>query len=152
MYYLLHWHTDHINCWFYFTIFSGTPLFWTSEMQTSRFNGHFALVRIAFPLKAIHYNQTPRYSVKRTGSQLVPLVPGLYKTHWIMRMLACLPCKFVCYRWLIQHYNSIGIRTVLAWYWSILWMLSLPMLYFSVCSQIACPYKSPSSLRQTEEC
>ena len=84
-------------------------------MQTSWFNRHFGLVRIAFPLKAIHYNQTPRYSVKRTGSQSVPLVPGLYKTHWIMRTLTCLPCKFVCYRWLIQHYNSIGTHSTSRW-------------------------------------
>ena len=36
--------------------YSGTPLFRTSEMRTSRFNGRFALVRIAYPLTAIHYN------------------------------------------------------------------------------------------------
>ena len=30
----------------------------------------------------------PRYSIKRTGFW-VPLVPVLYKIHWIMQMLAC---------------------------------------------------------------
>ena len=41
-------------------------------MRTPRFNGRFSLVRITFPLAAIHHNpwnpwpQTPRYSVKRT--------------------------------------------------------------------------------------
>ena len=37
-------------------VYSGTPLFWTSEMWTSCFNGCFAPVRIAFPLTAIYYN------------------------------------------------------------------------------------------------
>ena len=35
---------------------------------------------------------------------------------------------------------------------STLCTLSLPMLYFSVYLQINCPYKSTSSLHQTEEC
>ena len=64
-------------------LYSGTPLFRTSEMRTLRFNGHFTQVRIAFPLTAIHYNpwnaDTP-LSVKQTGF-LVTLVPGLYKIH-----------------------------------------------------------------------
>ena len=37
-------------------LYSGTPLFRTSDMRTSRFNGRFAPVRIVFPLTAIHYN------------------------------------------------------------------------------------------------
>ena len=36
--------------------------------------------------------RTPRYSIKQTDS-LVPLVPVLYKIHWIMRRLACLSCR-----------------------------------------------------------
>ena len=38
--------------------------------------------------------RTPRYSVKRTGFS-VPLVPGLYKIHSIMRTLAGLSHKIV---------------------------------------------------------
>ena len=37
-----------------FQYYKGTPLFRTSEMRTSCFNGRFAPVRIAFPLTAIH--------------------------------------------------------------------------------------------------
>ena len=37
--------------------YSGTPLFWTSEMRTSHFNGHFAPVRVPFPLiNNLQYN------------------------------------------------------------------------------------------------
>jgi len=45
--------------------------------------------------------RTPRYSVKWTDSS-VPLVPGLYKIHWIMRTLACLTHKVVRHCWSIQ--------------------------------------------------
>ena len=36
--------------------YSGTPLFRMSETRTSRINGWFAQVWMAFPLRAIHYN------------------------------------------------------------------------------------------------
>jgi len=78
--------------------YSGTPLFRTSEMWTSRFNRCFALVRIAFPLTGM---RTPRYSINWTSSS-VPLVPGLYIIHWIMRTLTYLSCKFVRHRLSIQ--------------------------------------------------
>ena len=39
--------------------------------------------------------RTPPYSVKRTDSS-VPLVPGLYKIHWIMQSLTYLSCKLGC--------------------------------------------------------
>ena len=45
--------------------------------------------------------RTTRYFVKCTDSS-VPLVPGLYKIHWIMRSLACLSFKVVHRCWSIQ--------------------------------------------------
>ena len=44
---------------------------------------------------------TPRYSVKRTDFA-VSLVPGLYKIHSIMRMLAGISHKIVRHHWLIH--------------------------------------------------
>ena len=44
---------------------------------------------------------TPRYSIKRTDF-VIPLVPGLYKIHSIMRMLAGFSHKIVWHRWLIH--------------------------------------------------
>ena len=80
-------------------------------MRTSRFNGRFAPVRIAFPLKAIIITpemRTPRYFVKRTSSS-VPLVPVI---HWIMRTLTCLSRKFVRHGWSIQQLHGIIIALV----------------------------------------
>ena len=50
--------------------------------------------------------RTPRYFVKRTDIA-VPLVPGLYKTHSIMRTLASLSHKIVRHRWLIHQLDII---------------------------------------------
>ena len=95
---------------YFFKNSSGIPLFWTSEMQTSHFNRHFAQIQIAFSLTAIHYNprdaNTLLYSVKQTSSS-VHLVPRLYIIHWIMQMLTCLSHKFVCHRWSIQQLDVI---------------------------------------------
>ena len=49
---------------------------------------------------------TPRYSVKRTDF-VVPLVPGLYKIHSIMRTLAGLLHKTVQHRWLIHQLDIL---------------------------------------------
>ena len=36
--------------------YSRTPLFWTSEIRTRRFNGRFTQVRITSPLTAVYYS------------------------------------------------------------------------------------------------
>ena len=59
--------------------------------------------------------RTPRYSVKRTDFA-VPVVPGLYKIHSIMRTLGGLSHKIVRHRWLIHQLDIILtlVRIVLA--------------------------------------
>ena len=60
--------------------------------------------------------RTPCYSVKRTDSS-VPLVPALYKIHWIMQMLACLSHKVV-HHWSTQQLditNSTGMHSTGLW-------------------------------------
>ena len=59
--------------------------------------------------------QTPHYSVKQTDF-VVPLVPGLYKIHSIMRKLVGLSHKIVQHRWLIHQLDTVLtlVRIVLA--------------------------------------
>ena len=58
---------------------------------------------------------TPRYSIKRTDFA-IPLVPGLYKIHSIMRTLAGFSHKIVWHHWLIHQLYIILtlVRIVLA--------------------------------------
>ena len=83
-------------------------------MRTSRFNGLFAPVWIAFPLYIITSKmRTPRYFIKQTR------VPGLYRSHWIMGTPTWLSHKFVRHCWSIQQlnisYNSIGLHSSSLW-------------------------------------
>ena len=59
--------------------------------------------------------RTPRYSVKWTDFAVL-LVPGLYKIHSIMQMLAGLLHKIVRHHWLIHQLDIILtlVRIVLA--------------------------------------
>ena len=84
-----------------------------SEIRTPRFNGHFVQVQNAFPLTALHYNkiQTAHYFINQTAF----LVPGLYKTWWIMQMLACLSGKVVHHHWSTGHYNTTGTHSTCLW-------------------------------------
>ena len=58
--------------------------------------------------------RTPHYSVKRTDFA-VPLVPGLYKIHSIMWMLASLSHKIVRHRWPSGHYTNTGNHSSSLW-------------------------------------
>ena len=101
-------------------MYSGNPLFRTSEMQTSCFNGCFAQVRIAFPLTAIHYNpwnaDTPLF-------RKVDKFFGPFSTWTVHNSLdnvdAHLPLTQVCPPRLIDsttgHYNSIGSYSSSLW-------------------------------------
>ena len=101
--------------------YSGTPLFRTSEMQTTRFNGYFAPAQIVFPLTAIHYNpwnaDTPLF-------RKVDTFFGSFSTWTVQNSLdnadAHLPLTQGCPPLLInsttRHYNnSTGIHSISLW-------------------------------------
>ena len=101
-------------------VYSGTLLFRTSEMRTSRFNWRFALVQIAFPLTAIHYNpwnaDTPLF---RKANRFF----GSFSTWTVQNSLnnavTHLPLTQGCLPLLInsttEHYNSTGMHSNCLW-------------------------------------
>ena len=98
--------------------YSGTPLFRTSGMRTSRFSRHFALVRIAFPLTAIHYSpwnvDTPLF---RKADKFFSPFSTVHNS--LGNADAHLPLMQVCLPPLIDsttgHYNSIGSHSSSLW-------------------------------------
>ena len=87
-------------CSSYIYIYSGTPLFWTSEMRTSCFNGHF----------------TPVWINPGNADTLLFRIFSSFST-WIMWSLACLSRMVVCHCWSIQQLD-ITIAMVCTFPWS----------------------------------
>ena len=102
------------------SIYSGTPLFQTSEMLTSHFNGHFAPVWITIPLTAIHYNSW------NADTMLLRKVDGFFGPFntWTVQnsldnldvhlppMQGCLPPLIAS---TTEHYNSTGTHSTNLW-------------------------------------
>ena len=82
-----------------------TSLFQTCEMRTPC----FAQVQIVFLLTAVHYNpwSTDTLLLCKADRFSFPLIPGLYKMHSIMRVLASFSHNAVRHHWSIQHQDII---------------------------------------------
>ena len=101
-------------------IYTGIPLFQTSEMWTSHFNWHFAPVWIAIPLTATHYNSW------NADTMLLRKVDGFFGpfSTWTVQnlldnlevhlppMQGCLPPLIAS---TTEHYNSTGTHSTNLW-------------------------------------